>query len=282
MHLTNLHTHSFYCDGSNSPEEMVLAAINNNFHSLGISSHGPVNEESDWHIKHNKIEEYIEVVTSLKEKYKDKIEIFLGMEFDYIPGIGFTDTCKELIERLDYYIGSVHYLGRLKDGELWTVDYTMEELIQGINESFQGDRRRAIEAYYGMIAEMAEKFQPPIIGHLDLIKKNNRDNILFDENESWYINAVETCLDVIKNTSSTLEINTGGIARGYGKEQYPSTFILEMIKERDIPLIINSDAHTVEGIGCKLKDMYKLVGKLEFKSLTYLTKEGWKKQNICW
>ncbi|NLB34196.1 MAG: histidinol phosphate phosphatase, partial [Tissierellia bacterium] len=38
MHKTNLHTHSFYCDGKNSPEEMVLAAIKNNFNSLGISS----------------------------------------------------------------------------------------------------------------------------------------------------------------------------------------------------------------------------------------------------
>ncbi|NLJ59216.1 MAG: histidinol-phosphatase HisJ [Tissierellia bacterium] len=280
MHITNLHTHTFYCDGSNSPEEMILAAIENKFHSLGITSHGPVEEENDWNIKKSNIEEYIDDVRSLKEKYKDKIQIFLGMELDYIPGTGFSDSCLSLINRLDYYIGSVHYLGKLKDGRPWTVDYTREELTQGIDESFQGDIRKAVERYYETISEMAIKYQPPIIGHLDLIKKNNKN--LFDENEAWYINAVENCLNEIKKTSSIIEINTGGIARGYTKEQYPSNFILQMIKERNIPVIINSDAHTIEGIACKLKEMYTLVNDLGFNSLMYLTKDGWKKQKISY
>lgn len=89
MHITNLHTHSLYCDGAATIEEMIVSAIENGFDSLGISSHGPVDEETYWNIKKDKVEEYIEEVKRLKEKYKDKIEIFLGMELDYIPGIGF-------------------------------------------------------------------------------------------------------------------------------------------------------------------------------------------------
>lgn len=280
MHKTNLHTHSFYCDGKNSPEEMVLAAIKNNFNSLGISSHGPVYEDNDWNINHDKIEEYIEVVNSLKEKYKDKIEIFLGMELDYIPGIGFTEQCESLIKRLDYYIGSVHYLGTFNNGVMWTVDYNIDELLRGLDESFQGNIRKAVETYYATIAEMAEKYQPPIIGHLNLFNKNNKNNILFDESEDWYIKAVQNCLDVIKNTSSVIEINTGGIARNYTKEQYPSTLILKMVKERNIPIVINSDAHTMDAIDCKFNEMYKLTKDLGFEHLVYLTKDGWKEQKI--
>lgn len=280
MHLTNLHTHTFYCDGKNSPEEMILAAIDNGFNSLGISSHGPVLEETDWNIRHDKIEEYIALVNGLKDKYKDKIEIFLGMELDYIPGIGFTKLSKSLIERLDYYIGSVHYLGTFNDGVMWTVDYTIDELLRGIEESFQGNNREAVEAYYKLISEMAEKFQPPIIGHLDLFKKNNKDNKIFDEREDWYIEAVEKCLDVIKDTSSAIEINTGGIARNYTDEQYPSTFILKMIQERNIPIIISSDAHSTDAIFCKIDDMYKLIQKIAFEEVLYLSKNGWKKQKI--
>ncbi|HHZ03155.1 MAG TPA: histidinol-phosphatase HisJ [Tissierellia bacterium] len=280
MHITNLHTHTIYCDGKNSPEEMVLAALEKNFHSIGISSHGPVDEETDWNIKKDKIEEYIEEVTALKYKYKDKINVFLGMEMDYIPGIGFSDISRSLINRLDYYIGSVHYLGKLKNGSMWTVDYTMEELIKGIEESFQGNIRKAVETYYETISEMAYKFQPPIIGHFDLFKKNNKNNILFNENEPWYIEAVENCLGIIKNTSSAIEINTGGIARGFTKEQYPSTFILELIREINIPVIINTDAHSVEGLDCGLNEMYMLLNKLGFESLTYLTKDGFKMQNL--
>lgn len=280
MHLSNLHTHSIYCDGKNTPEEMVMAAINNNFNSLGISSHGPVDEENEWNIKHDKIEEYIDRVKALKEKYRDKIEIFLGMELDYIPGQGFTDLSRDLIKRLDYYVGSVHYLGKFFDGSRWTVDYNTEDLLRGIEESFQGNIRKAVEAYYEAIAEMAEVYQPPIIGHLDLFKKNNKDNILFDEREGWYIEAVKSCLDVIKNTSSLIEINTGGMARKYTETQYPSTPILKMIRERNIPIIINSDAHTCDSLDHKFKDMYKLAMDLGFEYLAYLARDGWKKQKI--
>lgn len=280
MHLTNLHTHTFYCDGKNSPEEMVLAAIGNNFNSLGFSAHGPIDEENNWNIKYEKIEEYIEVINGLKEKYKDKIEIFLGMEMDYIPGTGFTELCLSLMKRLDYYIGSVHYLGTFKNGVRWTVDYDIDELLIGINESFQGNKRSAVEAYYKAVSEMAERFQPPIIGHFDLFNKNNKNNILFDEREDWYGEAVGNALNVIKNTSSVIEINTGGISRGYTKEQYPSNLILKMIRERNIPVIVNSDAHTADDIACRFNDMYSLTASMGFEHLVYLTKNGWEKQKI--
>jgi len=257
---------------------MVLAAMENNFHSLGISSHGPVDVETDWNIKRNRIEEYIEAVTVLKNKYKDKIDIFLGMELDFIPGTGFSETSMSLINRLDYFIGSVHYLGKLNNGLMWTVDYTMEELIRGIEESFHGSVRKAVEKYYETISEMTVKYQPPVIGHLDLIKKHNKNDFLFREDESWYVKSVKNCLDIIKSISSAVEVNTGGMARGFTKEQYPSTFILKMIKERDIPVIVSTDAHTAEAVGYKLKEMYKLLKELGFEKTVYLTRDGWKKQ----
>jgi len=280
MHLTNLHTHTVYCDGKFCAEDMILAAVKSKFQSIGISTHGPTPFVSDWNIQLDKVEKYIDEINFLKEKYKGIIEVFLGMELDYIAGIGFDETSKSLMKKLDYYIGSIHYLGYLKNGVMWTVDYNIEELLQGINESFNGDAKFAVETYYNLISEMAVKYQPPIIGHLDLFKKNNKNNVIFDENDSWYVKAIEKCLDAIKNTSSSIEINTGGIARGYTTEQYPSTFILKMIKERDIPVIINSDAHTIAGIDCKFAEMYKLVEDLGFDNLTYLTIEGWKKQKI--
>lgn len=275
MLLTSLHTHTNYCDGKYSAEEMILAAIKCNMKSIGISTHGPTPFESDWNIKKASIDKYIMEINSLKEKYKDLIEIYLGMELDYIPGIGFDDTARDLMTKLDYYIGSVHYLGKFKNGSMWTVDYNIEELLQGINESFGGDIRLAVEAYYSYIGEMAQKYEPPIIGHLDLIKKNNKNNILFNEQEDWYINAVDKCLDIIKNTSSIIEINTGGIARGYVKEQYPSTFILKMIRNKNIPIIINSDAHTTDSLLCKYDEMYKLINDIKFEKVSHLSKDGW-------
>ncbi len=280
MHLTNLHTHTNYCDGKCNTEEMILSAINKNFYTIGISTHGPVTYGTDWNINVCNLEKYIEEVLFLKGKYKNKIDVFLGMELDYLPGTGFNELEISLIKKLDYYIGSVHYLGSFDNGTMWTVDYTIEELFRGINESFNGNIKLAVEAYYKSIADMAEKFQPPIIGHLDLIKKNNKNNILFDESEEWYISSVEKCLDIIKNTKSIIEINTGGMARGYTKEQYPSSFILKMIKEKNIPVIINSDAHTAETINYKLNEMRDLVKSMGFKNLSCLSKSGWTVEEI--
>lgn len=280
MHLTNLHTHTTYCDGQNSTEEMIQAAIKCGFHSIGISTHSPVQFTSDWNIKDEYIEKYMDEVKTLKEKYKDHISVFLGLEIDYISGIGFIKKNKKLINRLDYYIGSVHFMDKLKGDSMWSVDGSIEKLKEGINKSFNGSMKKTIEAYYRLIAEMAINYRPPIIGHLDLIKKFNKDNILFDEREDWYKTCVLNCLEVIRKSGSILEINTGGISRGYTSEQYPSYFILKLIKEMNIPIMINSDAHSKEYLDCKFDEMYELIRNLGFERVSYLTNNGFVTQKI--
>lgn len=280
MHLTNMHTHTVYCDGKATTEEMVIAAINCNMQSIGISTHGPTPFVSDWNISLDKVESYIWEINRLKEKYEGVIEIYLGMELDYIPGAGFDSNSIALMDRLDYYIGSVHYLGYFKDGTMWTVDYDKDGLIRGINEGFGGDSRLAVETYYSLISDMAKRYEPPIIGHLDLFKKNNGSGIFFDEQSEWYHSAVLNALDVIAHAGSIVEINTGGIARGFRQDQYPSTWILEEIRDRGIPVIIDSDAHTPDSIACKFDEMYNLVSELGFNKLSYMTKDGWRQQPI--
>ncbi len=280
MRLTNLHTHTVYCDGKCKTEEMIQAAVKCNFQSVGISSHGPVPFVTDWNMQADNVEKYVEEVTSLKEKYRGVIDVFFGMELDYIPGTGFDSFSQSLISRLDYYIGSVHYLGKFTDGSMWTVDYSTEELVKGINENFQGNTRSAVETYYGLISEMASRYHPPVIGHIDLIKKNNKNNLLFNEDESWYRDAAEKCLDTIKAAGSVVEINTGGMARGYTSEQYPSSFIVELSMEKNIPVTINSDAHTAEAIDCKLSEMYELIRSMGFERVSCLTGCGWATRNL--
>jgi len=261
-------------------EGMIQSAIKKNFKSIGISSHGPVPFDTSWNIDRSRIGDYIEEVSAMKEKYKNEIDVFLGMELDYIPEIGFGHIPEGLTEKLDYYIGSVHFLGTMKNGTMWTVDYSRDELIAGIDDSFSGNVRSAVEKYYSLISEMAEKYSPTVIGHIDLIKKTNVNNAIFNEHENWYINAVEKCLDSIKRSGSAIEINTGAIARGYTKEQYPSAHILKAVKEKGIPITINSDAHTAEGIDCKLVEMYALASSTGFKSIRYLGRSRWVDEEI--
>ena len=277
MYYSTIHTHTNYCDGSNSAEEMIIAAINKGMKTIGISTHGPLPFKAKWAVDDDKIQDYIDEINALKIKYKDKIEVLLGMELDYFIDTEFDHIDKNMIEQLDYYIGSIHYLGRYDDGKPWTVDGSYENLIDGIKACYGGDKKSAIIDYYHHLSKMVKKYKPTVVGHMDLVKKNNKDNTLFSEEDIWYKDSVCKCLDIIKETNSVVEINTGAIARGYMIEQYPSRWILEEINLRKIPITINSDAHLDENIACKFDEMYELVKELNIDNLVYLTSNGWQK-----
>ncbi len=280
MYYSTVHTHTSYCDGHNTAEEMILAAIANGMKTIGISTHGPLPFNVKYAIDYDKIDSYINEVNLLKDKYSDKIEVLLGMELDYFTDTEFEHIDKSLFNRLDYFIGSIHYLNRFKDGEPWAVDGPYDYVLEGINASYAGDVKKAILDYYFYLAKMIETYRPTLVGHMDLVKKNNKNNQLFDENSSWYKEAVCEFLDTVKKTNTVIEVNTGGMARGYVSEQYPSEWILKEIKLRNIPLTINSDAHSSENIACKFDEMYRLCKEIGLDNLVYLTKNGWQKMHI--
>lgn len=276
----NCHTHSNFCDGNDTIEDMIKAAIKCDMKAIGISSHGPLPFETEWNMKKEKFEEYLKIVKELKEKYKKDIDVLIGLELDYLPKYGLDYVNNTLLDKLDYYIGSVHYLGEFKNGYKWCVDETVEVIQRGIKENFGGNVQKALERYYSNIADLAARYEPPVIGHLDLIKKNNKNNCIFNENESWYKKIVEDCLETIRKTNCIIEINTGGRARGYTEDFYPSEWILQMIKEKQIPITINSDAHFIAGINYEFNEVYELIKRLGFKNYAFLTSEGWKAKEV--
>ena len=79
----NLHTHPVYCDGNDTPEEMVQTAIAKKFDILGFSGHGHVDYD-DYAMSLEDTEKYIREVNALKEKYRDQIQIHLGTEVDVL------------------------------------------------------------------------------------------------------------------------------------------------------------------------------------------------------
>ena len=271
----NLHTHSTYCDGSKEVEEMILGAIKYKYNIIGISSHGPLPFANDWTIKKEKLNNYIKEVQDLKSKYKGKIKVLLGLELDYIVDYKMEYIDKRIFNRLDYWIGSVHFLGKNKGNEYWTVDYNSEELKQGIKESFDGDVQKAVSKYYNYVEDMIENYNPPILGHLDLIKKNNKAGVLFNERDRWYRERVLSVLNKIKLSKTVVELNTGGKYRGYSDSYYPSNWILKEIKARNIPLTISRDAHDIESLDYEYEESIELLKSVGFKKIYYFNGKKW-------
>ena len=106
----NLHTHSTFCDGKNSPEEMVLSAIQKNFTILWFSSHTMYPFASDWHIVPREHQAYVNEIHRLAEKYQSQIQILCGFECDYIPSFSIPEKSHFGNLNPDYLIGAVHYL----------------------------------------------------------------------------------------------------------------------------------------------------------------------------
>ena len=71
MKRFKLHSHSWFCDGKNTLEEMVLAAIEKGLYCFGFSAHAPVPFENNFALKIEDQESYLQQTRSLKEKYAD-------------------------------------------------------------------------------------------------------------------------------------------------------------------------------------------------------------------
>ncbi len=238
MILSDYHMHTTYCDGKNTPEEMVLAAIKKGMTDIGFSVHSYTFFDESYCIKEEKIEEYINEISRLKEQYQDKIRILCGVVQDYYATAP--------TDKFDYVIGSVHYL---KCGEKFQpLDLSAEALLKMTNEIFGGDFYLMAEQYFATLSDVVNKTGADIIGHFDLITKFCEQENFFDMRNERYLSAAKKCVDKLISYGKPFEINTGAISRGYRSAPYPALEIIEYIKEKGGRFILSSDAHSTDGL----------------------------------
>ncbi len=266
MFNSNCHTHTVFCDGNNTAEEMVQSAVSLGFKSLGFSVHSPMNIENSYAIKPNLVEEYINTILSLKEKYKDKIEIYNGIELD--SNWDFVDLSK-----FDYIIGSVHHLHC--PGRIYAVDKSIEETEECVNKEFDGDWLSYAKCYYSELCRFLCGLKPDVIGHFDLIEKYNNKGKLFDSTIPEYQLLVKVYLDRICDCcpDSIFEVNTGAMFRLGNDVPYPAQFILKHLKQRNMKITISSDAHSTDALDFEFERVQALCKNCCFDE-AYMLKGG--------
>ncbi|MBQ8546006.1 MAG: histidinol-phosphatase [Clostridia bacterium] len=260
MRLTNYHTHTIFCDGKNTAEEMVLSAIDKGMAEIGFSVHSPLPFPEVWDIKKEKLPEYISTLKALREKYKDKIKIYIGIEQDYYS--------EGSTEEFDYVLGSVHYI--YKNGKYLPLDLSAEATKENIDKYYNGDAIAYCEDYYKLVADVYNRTRCQIIGHFDLITKFNERLPLIDTNNPRYVNAVNSALKSLLDTPAIFEINTGAISRGYRTSAYPEDWILHKIAKRGKPFVVNSDSHNVDTIDFNIEKSQKELDSYGYKYIESL------------
>ncbi len=145
--ITNLHTHTYRCShATGTEEEYILRAIENGIQVMGFSEHAPFifpdGYQSSYRLPMEKAQDYFDTLNNLREKYKDKIEIYIGFEMEYYP-LYFSDmynTVREL--GAEYLILGQHYTGNEHPNGVGTsiTEKPMHQLIEYVDCVVEGIR----------------------------------------------------------------------------------------------------------------------------------------------
>ncbi len=280
MIYANYHSHSTYCDGKGSPEAYVAEALKQEMTALGFSSHAPLPFPNDWTMKDSLLEAYLAETAALKKKYHGRIELYTGLEIDFIHELMAPSDPFYAALGLDYVIGSVHVLRDEKTGDYPGIDYTEKDMDQLLAGSFNGDSRLLVQTYYSRVREMIRKGGFTILGHMDVIKKTNIGSKYFDEKESWYYEEVIKTLDAVQSAGVLLEVNTGN-SRWQGIDSlYPSPWILKLCRQRKIPVVLNSDAHIPKRLSIHFKDALTALTAAGYRETMVLKGGKWRPEKI--
>ena len=250
--LTNFHTHTTFCDGKNTVEEIILYAIERGFDSIGFSGHGYTPFDTRYCMKDT--EAYILAVNQLKEKYKNKIQVYLGAEEDAFSPVN--------RKEFDYIIGSSHYF--CVDGNYYPIDSNYD-CFKKCLKAFDENIIALAQNYYKSFCEYILTRKPDIIGHFDLITKFDEiDTQRFLCNSEYFEIAEKYIKEAIK-ADVIFEVNTGAMARNLRSSPYPHEKLLYVLKKYGGKVMLASDCHRAENLDFNFAQTRKFLHNIGFE-----------------
>ncbi len=280
MKKATYHTHTFFCDGDESPEQMVQAAAGKDMTAIGFSAHAMYPYASPWHMELSRYDSYCAEIRRLKDKYSPHISVYCGFEADYIPVLSRPDHAVYKQFAPDYLIGSVHFIFADAGTPLFTADASEDEVRKGIETGFKGDGKKAVQVYFSSQRDMAKTCSFDIIGHPDVIRKRNGRLRFIDESDGWYRRELEETAGVFASSGKIVEINTGGIARGAIDSVYPSAEFLEILHRKNVPVVINSDAHKSADIDFAYETAVRAAKEAGYRETVFFENGSWQPYSL--
>ena len=270
------HTHTHYCLHASGElaEEYVRKAIEKGFTMYSFTEHLPLPEsflasfpyteetKNELALLDDDLDGYFREMLALKKKYKDRIQLLIGLEIDYLP----TETAylrmmlKEYGSFLEDGLLSVHILEGTAGFRC--VDLDPADFEEGLI-GYYGSYEKTQLAYYRAVKEalMADLglYKPKRISHLTLCHKFQHYFHQAGKTGEKVRAAVMDLLLYMKEHGYSLDVNMAGLFKEYCREPYPAPWILQAAKQLKIPLVYGSDAHAVEQVGRAYDDYLRLI-----------------------
>lgn len=260
MIITDMHVHSrFSSDSQEEPKAIIETALAKGFSYIYFTDHHdidfPVSEDEPTYDFQLDFDHYFKKLSELRELYRNKIDIRIGIELGICPEIASRITPLSEQYPFDFIIGSSH-LTSLTNGDPYYSDYYVgKNYIDAYREYFMSEVENT---------KLTNGFD--VYGHLDYAVRYCPDSS-FTYHFNDYRDIIEVLLKNLIEKGKGIEINTAGIAKiGY---PHPHIEALKLYKELGGEIItIGSDAHKSEDIGFKFDTAEALLKNVGFQYYT--------------
>lgn len=268
VYKCNLHTHTQFCDGKCTMEQMTQNAIAKGFETLGFSPHAFTPFDQSYCIKD--FNAFKQEFLRLKQKYKNQINLMLGIEADAFG------TMPD--DKLDYTIGSVHYLAvngqymsvfDVNKNKVFALDESKETFLQLLEQGFDNDIIAVAKSYYDTVVNMVQKTKPTIIGHFDLVSLYGD----FGNVQEQYEQIAKDAIKRLQGCGCLVEINVNRKFKGKGG-LYPADFLITEFLSCGFDFVLSSDAHVTDSLGFEFDNTVAHLKTLGVKRLASFDKTG--------
>lgn len=276
MQLSNYHSHCNFCDGRSYPEDFVRFAVARGFRAYGFSSHSPLPFETFWNMSRDDMDEYLAEIARLKAKYEGQIELYVGLEIDFLDRTYNASIPYFKNLPLDYRIGSIHFLPLspvLEERNMACIDGAYSEFARTVDAFFEGDIRRMVRRYFEAEMEMVEAGGIDIVGHIDKIYMNGQRYPGFSLDAEWYRRPLLDLLDFVRERGLMVEVNTKNLVKK--GETYPHRQFLGELRSRRIPVMVNSDCHYPDLVNDGRAEGFRLLEQVGFDATMELVGGKW-------
>lgn len=134
--------------------------------------------------------------------------------------------------------------------------------------------------YFETVARLPERRNFDIIGHFDLLTKNNEKGGFIDTADKKYIDLGKEAIHALRGKIPLFEVNTGAISRGYRSSPYPQIEFLREMRECGFGAVISSDCHNKNFLDCYYEEAEQLLREVGFKSKWILCDGGFAEVDI--
>ncbi|MDE7382153.1 MAG: histidinol-phosphatase [Muribaculaceae bacterium] len=254
-----IHSHTQFCDGHATMQEMAEAAFLAGIKTYGFSPHSPLPIPSPCNMREEDVPVFLTEADRLREMYDGRMRILKGMEIDFLssswgPHISYFSDLP-----LDYRIGSVHFVPA-QSGEPIDCDGSAARFRNYLRDYFHSDLNYVVDKFFSQVKEMIALGGFDVLGHFDKIAANASSVNPLIENSDSYLRHIEEVVGMAVDKNITIEINTKAFYKRH--RFFPALRWWEILLNSNADIIINSDAHDPQLVTAGIREASLLLGKL--------------------